>query len=387
MKQTAIILVPLTILYIVITVLVPPIVDENMNGVVMQPPFEVTAEALRIYDELEFIADLHCDALLWKRPMHERVERSHVDLVKMREARVSLEVFTVVSKSPKNLNFDMNKDNSDQITALSIVQGRSVNSWFNLKHRIGAQSRQLRSLEKKSEDSFQVIRSASDLLELIEANKSSFRVSGGLLGLEGAHPLKGRLSNIDYAYNKGVRMIGLVHFFDNELGGSAHGVEKGGLTDFGRDCIRAFEERGIIIDLAHASEALFNDVLQEATRPVIISHTGVKGTCNRGRNLSDEQIRGVARTGGIIGIAFFEETMCGMEPYLIAEGIRYVRDLVGIEHVALGSDFDGSVVTPFDITGLPVIVDELLKVGFTEEEIAKVMGENVRDFLLKHLPA
>ena len=75
-----------------------------------------------------------------------------------------------------------------------------------------------------------------------------------------------------------------------------------------------------------------------------------------------------------------------MDPSLIADGIMYVRDLVGIEYVALGSDYDGSVTTPFDITGLPLLVEELIKLGFTEEEIARVMGENVRDFLLKNLP-
>ena len=123
-----------------------------------------------------------------------------------------------------------------------------------------------------------------------------------------------------------------------------------------------------------------------ATKPLVVSHTGVKGTCDRGRNLSDEIIYGVAATGGVIGIGFFEETMCGIEPKLIADGIKYVRDIVGIEYVALGSDYDGSVEVPFNVEGLPIIVEELLKLGFTEPEIRRVMGENVRDLLLKSLP-
>lgn len=387
MKGTLIIIIPLMILYTVITVLAPPIVDKKLNGVVSSPPYEVSEEALSLYNDLDFIADLHCDALLWKRPMHERLERSHVDLVKMQEARVSLEVFTVVSKSPSNLNFDMNDDKTDDITKLSIAQGRSLNSWFSLKNRVGAQSKQLHGLEKKGKGKFKIIKTRRDLEEVITANRNEFTMSSGLLGLEGAHPLEGKISNVEYVFDKGARMVGLVHFFDNELGGSAHGINKGGLTDFGRQCVKEFEDRNIIIDLAHSSETLFLETLKIAKNPVVVSHTGVKGTCDRGRNLSDEQILALAANGGIIGIAFFEETMCGLDPALIASGIAHVRDLVGIEHVALGSDYDGSVITPFDITGLPVIVDELLQMNFSEYEIRRVMGENVRDFLLANLPS
>ena len=387
MQRILFFLIPLSVLYTVITVIGPPIVDKKLNGVIDPGPYLVSQQAQEVYDNLDFIADLHCDALLWKRPMHERLERSHVDLVKMQEARVSLEVFTVVSKAPHNLNFDSNDDNSDDITKLCITQARPIRSWFGLKHRVGMQSAQLHQLEKKGKGSFSIIRNKGDLMHLIENNKEEHKVSGGLFGLEGAHPLEGDFDNIDYVYDKGIRMIGLVHFFDNELGGSAHGINKGGLTDFGRQCVASFEDRNIIIDLAHASEQLISEVLDIAQNPVVVSHTGVRGTCDRGRNLSDEQVMRIAGNGGLIGIAFFEETMCGMDAVLIADGIRYVRDLVGIDYVALGSDYDGSVTTPFDITGLPVIVEHLLSYGFTTDEIAKVMGENVRDFLLKNLPS
>ena len=386
MKKLATGLLLVIFIYLILTIVGPPMADRKLNGTVNLPPYAVSSEAQEIYNNLEFIADLHCDALLWRRPMHKKLKRSHVDLVKMQEANVAMQVFTVVSKSPKGLNFDSNDDKSDNLILLSITQKRPVNSWFNLRNRVGAQSKALHKLEKKSKDKFQVIKSQTDLKELIAARKKDKSKCGGLFGLEGAHPLMGELGNIDYIYEKGARMVGLVHFFDNEVGGSAHGINKGGLTEFGKMCINEFEERGITVDLAHSSELLISEVLKEVTKPVVVSHTGVKGICDRGRNLSDEQIKGVANTGGIIGIAFFEETMCDMDPASIAAGIKYVRDLVGIEHVALGSDYDGSVEVPFDITGLPIIVEELLKMDFTESEIKKVMGENVRDLLLTNLP-
>ncbi|MDE9553843.1 membrane dipeptidase, partial [Xenorhabdus bovienii] len=91
-------------------------------------------------------------------------------------------------------------------------------------------------------------------------------------------------------------------FFDTELGGSAHGIEKGGLTAAGADMVRRMEEKSMIIDLAHASTRTIDDILAIATRPVVVSHTGVKGTCDNIRNLSDDQLRRIAAMGGLIGI-------------------------------------------------------------------------------------
>src|SRR5690606_9614838 len=100
-------------------------------------------------------------------------------------------------------------------------------------------------------------------------------------------PLEGRLENIDRMYDAGFRIMGLTHFFDNEVGGSAHGLEKGGLTPFGRRVIGRLEEKKMLVDLAHASRALIDDVLNMAERPVLVSHTGVEGTCPGPRNLTD----------------------------------------------------------------------------------------------------
>jgi microsomal dipeptidase-like Zn-dependent dipeptidase len=181
-------------------------------------------------------------------------------------------------------------------------------------------------------------------------------------------------------------MMSPSHFFDNDIGGSAAGVQKIGLTEKGREWVRQMEARHMIVDLAHASPKTIDEVLAVATRPVVVSHTGVKGTCDNNRNLSDEQIRAVAAKGGLIGIGYWETATCGTDARAVVRAVRYVSDRVGVEHVALGSDFDGAVTEPFDTTGLVEITDAMLEAGYSEQEIRLIMGENVMGFLEVNLP-
>ena len=146
------------------------------------------------------------------------------------------------------------------------------------------------------------------------------------------------------------------------------------------------EKKNVLVDLAHASPKVIDDVLKTASRPVIVSHTGVKGTCNNARNLSDEQLKGIAVAGGVVGIGFWETATCGRDAAAIAKAIRYTVDLIGIDHVALGSDFDGAIDAPFDTTGMVLITDALLQAGFNEAEIRKIMGENIIRTLQFFLP-
>ena len=142
----------------------------------------------------------------------------------------------------------------------------------------------------------------------------------------------------------------------------------------------------MLLDLAHASAATIEDACAAATRPVVVSHTGVRATCDNNRNLSDEQLRKVAATGGVIGIGFWDTATCGGDARAVARAIRHAADVVGVEHVALGSDFDGTVTEPFDATGVVQITDALLEAGFTEDEVRAVMGGNVFRLLASALP-
>ncbi|MBG9386645.1 membrane dipeptidase [Caenimonas sp. DR4.4] len=164
-------------------------------------------------------------------------------------------------------------------------------------------------------------------------------------------------------------------------------MEKGGLTPFGKDVVRRLEQKQMLVDLAHASARVIDDVLAMATRPVLVSHTGVKGTCRGPRNLSDEHVRKIAATGGVIGIRFFDGAVCGTDVLAIVAATRYTAKIADIQHVALGSDFDGSIRAPFDVTGLPLLTQGLLEAGFSEEDITAIMGGNVLRLLLATLPA
>jgi len=178
-------------------------------------------------------------------------------------------------------------------------------------------------------------------------------------------------------YAAGFRVAGLTHFFDNELAGSMHGLRKGGLTPLGRQVVQRMEALGMIVDLAHVSHAAVADVLAMATRPVVFSHGGVQATCKVNRNLTDDEVKGVAKGGGVIGIGFWEGAVCSLTPEAVVRAIGHVRDLVGIDHVGLGSDFDGSTTTGFDASQIAAVTQALKEAGFSESDIRKVMGGNV----------
>lgn len=386
MKKFILFLIILFVLYWLGTMTVPTMIEKSSNPVKETAPYEVSDQAMQLYQSLDFVADLHCDALLWGRNLTQKSDYGHVDFPRMQEANVALQVFTIVSKSPRGQNMDLNSaDAQDNITLLNIVQGRPISNWFSLINRTMYQSGKLQDFADEFGEEFIFVKSSTDLERLINARKNNKQVIGGLLGIEGAHALEGSMENLEKVYEAGVRLIGPVHFFDNELGGSAHGESGEGLTEFGKAVIRRMNELNMIIDLAHVSPKMFDDILEISEKPVMVSHTGIRAVLNSPRNLSDDQIRRLAEKGGIIGIAFFDMAVGEDEIKGIVASMKRVKNLVGINHVALGSDYDGSVAVPFDITGLPIIVEALQREGFTEEEIGAIMGGNVQRFLLENL--
>lgn len=386
MKKLAYLLLGLGLLYWLLTMIAPGIIDDNFNPVIDKGPYTVSNEARELYESLGFVGDLHCDALLWNRNLLKRNDHGQVDIPRMLEGNVALQAFTIVTKSPKGQNMQENTGETDNITSLVIAQGQGIDSWFSLYERAIDQCEALHHFAKKSDGKFRVVHDRNELQSFIDDRKSNKQLASGYLGVEGGHCLEGKLENVDGIWNAGVRMMGPTHFFDNELGGSAHGVSGEGLTDFGKQVVKRMNELGMIIDVAHSSEAIIDDVLAMTTKPILTSHTGVKGMLNSQRNLSDDHLRGIAETGGLIGVAFFPEAIGDPSAENIVNTMKYVKDLVGYQYVALGSDYDGSVTTQFDCTGFPLLVEEMLKQGFTEEEIRGIMGGNVKRFLLENLP-
>ena len=143
----------------------------------------------------------------------------------------------------------------------------------------------------------------------------------------------------------------------------------------------------MLIDLAHASSATVDDVLEIAARPVVVSHGGLRSAFESVRNLPDDQVRGIAATGGIIGIGFWPAVTGGVDVASIARAILRAIEVAGVEHVGLGSDFDGSVPVPFDASGMPLLTEALLAEGLDPASIAAVMGGNAFRLLAEALPA
>lgn len=361
---------------------VPRYMDRSMNTVTNRPAYTPKPP----YSTLPFVADLHCDMLLWDRNFLEEHDFGHVDLPRMQKANVAFQVFTIVSKTPKGINIEKNDSNTDQITLLSFSQLRPVKTWFSLKERALDQCHDLYEFSEASDGKFRVVTSRGDLQRFIQDRASNNQLTAGMLGLEGAHCLEGDLNNLDDFYTAGVRYIGLTHFFDNEWAGSAHGMEKGGLTPAGKVLIRKMDSLHILIDLAHASRKTIDDIFALTQGPVLVSHTGVKGVCDNQRNLTDEHLMEIGRRRGLVGIGLWETAVCGTDAAATARSIRYVAEKIGVDKVALGSDFDGAIQAHFDATGLPLISEALRSEGFDDHAIELIMGGNIRDFLLRTLP-
>ena len=323
------------------------------------------------------IVDLHSDTLMWARDPLERAGRGHMDLPRLIDGNVALQVFSSVTKSPAGLNFERNPaDARDNMTLMAIGQLQPYPTWGSLFERSRWHASRLQRAANEAPDALRAIRTPGDIDTLIGERNITGRPIGGLFSVEGLHNLEGREENLQRLYDDGMRMAGITHFFDNELAGSMHGIEKGGLTPFGREMVARMEDMGVIVDIAHCSHECVSEVLAMARRPVVSSHGGVQATCATNRNLTDEEIRGVAATGGVIGVGYFDSAVCGTSPAAIVAAMRHVRDLVGIDHVAVGSDFDGSVTTPFDTAGLNHVTQALIDDGWSEEDIRKAMGLN-----------
>ena len=375
----------LALVAVAAAMLLPAYVERQLNRVAAPPPHRVSSADSALYAGLPFVADLHSDALLWGRDLNERVERGHVDIPRLIEAGVALQAFTVVSKTPRGQNYEANSAETDNVTALMVAQARHPRTWTSLLARGLDMAERLHG-SAADNDRFRVVTSSAALRAYLADRQRDRAQTAGLLGVEGLHLLEGELDNVDELYRAGFRMVAPVHFFDNEVGGSAHGLRKGGLSPFGKTVLARVEALRMLVDLSHGSAALVDDVLAAATRPVVVSHTGVRALCPGDRNLSDDQLRRIAEQGGLVGIAMFEQAVCGTDAAATARAIRHAVDVMGLQHVALGSDFDGAVTTPFDVTGLPLLLPALRAEGFGESEIAAVMGGNVRDFLIAHLP-
>ncbi len=203
---------------------------------------------------------------------------------------------------------------------------------------------------------------------------------GLMLHLEGAEALGTKMSNLRTLYRLGVRSVGLTwnnrNFLADGVRDSAGG---GGLTKWGREVIAEMNCLGMLVDLAHISPPGFFDAIEVAEKPLVVSHANSFNICNHPRNLSDEQLRILAQADGVVGVTFVPEFISGPEASIkeLVAHVNHMLDIMGDDHVAFGSDFDGTENTVVkDVGSFPLLIEELRKQGLSATQIDKLLRGN-----------
>jgi membrane dipeptidase len=308
--------------------------------------------------------DLHADTLMWSRwlgydihaphepPLWRAAFGGHIDLPRLREGGVGAQFFGLVSLPVAERMRGLARAVHEQIDILDDAIARRPGD-------------------------LRLARTAAD----IEACRRDGAIAA-LLGIEGAHALEGNLDLVDVFARRGVRYLGLLHFSANEAGYPAYGVgrhDHDGLTPWGFDLVRRCEAAGVIVDLSHINRRGFLDACSVATRPPIVSHTGVLGAFEHWRNIDDDQLRAVADHGGVVGVIFYPRYLGGngLEP--VVKHLLHIVDVVGEDTPALGSDWDGFIIPTRELSdprGLPLLTDALLEAGMSERVIRKILRDN-----------
>jgi microsomal dipeptidase-like Zn-dependent dipeptidase len=346
----------------------------------------ISQQARSLHGQL-FIGDWHSDTLLWKRDLMDKHDYGHVDIPRLQQGNVALQMFTTVTKSPAGINYEANStDASDNITKLALVNLWPTNTWNSLAERALFQASKALELADAFPQQVSLITSKSALSQFLLQREANPKLLGMLLGTEGSHALDGDLSNIQRLFDSGFRMMSLQHFFDNKLGGSLHGESGAGLTGFGREALQQMLSLGIMVDVSHSSEQVVKEVLAISKQPLLVSHTGFYGHCPSPRNISDDLMQQIAAKNGLIAVGYWDGAVCEPNVLEIAKAIKYGIELVGSEHIALGSDYDGATSVPFDTSELIYLTQALLDLGLSELQIKQVMGDNMLRYLQLHLP-
>lgn len=233
-----------------------------------------------------------------------------------------------------------------------------------------------------------LLKNKKDVINAIKSNETKV-----ILSIENGVAISGDLENVDYFYNQGVRIMSITWNDDNDLGCGAQTKNDTGLTKLGFEYVKKLNDLGIIIDVSHLSEKSFWDVMSVSTKPIVATHSNVYSICNHPRNLKDNQIKAIAKCGGMIGICFYTDFLNSnkrADVKDIVEHIKYIKNLVGIDCIGLGSDFDGMSYEKTasgveDISKIKNIIEEMEFQCFSCEDIVKIMWKNWADYFMKML--
>jgi membrane dipeptidase len=319
-------------------------------------------------------ADLGSDAFLEGR------DDGHVDLPRARAGDFAGGLFAVFPCSPFRGEADF----------LEVDYGRPVPHDEALAETVGMIAR-LEGLERESDGAVRVVRDAAALDDCLDDGALA-----AVLHLEGAEPIDPELDELGRLHDAGLRSLGIAWSRSNAFG---HGVPFGfpgspdqgpGLTDLGRALVRACNELGVVVDVSHLNERGFWDVADTTEAPLVASHSNAHALCPSPRNLTDEQLRAVAESGGIVGMNFCvgflrEDGADDADTPLSAVALHaaHVAEVAGVDTVALGSDFDGATMPHElgDVSRLPALFDAMREIGFTEDELERVALGNWRRVL------
>lgn len=233
-------------------------------------------------------------------------------------------------------------------------------------------------------------------------NNINNNIMTSLLTIEEGGVLEGKMENLDHFYNRGVRMMTLTWNFRNEIGhpnidftdSSDRPVRnpdrvfipngKDGLSDFGKKVVKRMNELGMVVDCSHSSDKTFYDVITLSTKPIVCSHSCSRTVCNHVRNMSDDMLLKLKENGGVVGINYCHDFVTESDECAtikdIVKHIIHIKNLIGIDYIGLGSDFDGienDNIELKDASLMPLLIEELKKQGFSNEEIDKITYKNV----------
>lgn len=370
-------------------------------------PLSVQSQNYQKIHDKAIVVDSHNDILT--ACMEKKVSmdadlkgRTHSDLNRFRQGGVDVQIFSVWCDGSKENPF----------------------AWAN---------REMDTLDaviSRNPDKIALVRNSKELKQAIKDKKLA-----AMFGVEGGHMIEGKLENLDKLFARGTRYLTLT--WNNSPGWATSAMlevskkdslanAQKGLTDFGKQVIRRMNELGMMVDLSHVGEQTFWDAIQTSTKPIMVSHSNAYALCPSFRNLKDEQIIAVGKNGGVIDLNFYsgfvdssskrkearfvaahtaeldslvktgiqkeyavtmlsdkyaEEAQAARAPLsLLLDHLDYIVKLAGVDHVGLGSDFDGINSAPQqldDVTTYPVITKALLERGYSKKEITKIMGGNI----------
>ena len=391
------------------------------NRVLVQPPPPCESEnACDRYREL-FIADAHADTLLHRNPNAPSI-RGHVDLPRLLRGGVDLQVFAMAPFAP-SMRTEIDgpcgsRTATNRIARLFVLtEPIRPRTWFSSYARVKRMIERFdAAVETEQSETGRLIPilEPEDFDRFLQARSNRTPTVGAMLAVEGfywASPdPKVVRQQVRELRGHGVRMIGFTQRARNLLAGSSEDCDdRAGLSEVGRVAVQEMWRQGMILDLAHASSATVADVAAMVrgapeAGPILVSHVGVRRTCDRERNLSDEDARNVARAGGVIGLGFWSYVTCwtlGEEQVdvrrKVVSAFIALYDILNdpefrqemgpsfdpFAHIGFGSDFDGATTMPFDTTGIPWLLEGLASAErdgrrvFDDAAIAKIAGMNL----------